>query len=74
MKIYKIRTNAYDAFVAVDEEGKVVSYSTAEFVYNISPADVEDWTSWEDDCAGMDFADFLGSMMHSADIIGVAEI
>lgn len=69
MKIYKISTNAYDAFVTVDEYNKVRYFSTAAFVYDVDIRDVEDDTSWEDTCMGMDFDKFLGDaeIVDSAD-------
>ncbi len=60
MKIYKIRTNAYDAFVTVDDDNKVCYFTTAAFVYDVNIRDVEDDTSWEDSCMGMDFDEFMG--------------
>lgn len=70
MKIYKISTNAYDAFVTVDEDNKVRYFSTAAFVYDVDIRDVEDDTSWEDTCMGMDFDKFLGDaeIVDSADL------
>ena len=70
MKIYKISTNAYDAFVTVDEYNKVRYFSTAAFVYDVDIRDVDDDTSWEDTCMGMDFGEFLGD----AEIIDSADI
>ncbi len=59
MKIYKLGTNGYDAFVTVDDDNKVRYFSTAAFVYDVDIRDVEDDTSWEDSCMGMDFDEFL---------------
>ena len=59
MKIYKLGTNAYDAFVTVDDDNKVRYFSTAAFVYDVDIRDVEDDTSWEDSYMGMDFDEFL---------------
>lgn len=72
MKIYKIRTNAYDAFVTVDDENKVRYYLTscdAALVLDENIRDAEDDTSWEDRCMGMDFDEFLGDaeIVDSAD-------
>lgn len=72
MKIYKISTNAYDAFVTVDENGKVCRYiteSTECYIPDIDINDVEDDSSWKDDCEGMDFNEFLGDakIINSAD-------
>lgn len=72
MKIYKISTNAYDAFVTVDEDNKVCRYiteSTECYIPDIDINDVEDDSSWEDDCEGMDFDKFLGD----AEIIDSAD-
>ena len=59
MKIYKVRTNAWDAFVTVDEDNKVRYNTIAKFVYDVNIRDVEDDTSWDDDCAGMDFDEYM---------------
>lgn len=72
MKIYKISTNAYDAFVTVDEDNKVWRYiveSTECYIPDIDINDVEDDSSWDDDCEGMDFDEFLGE----AEIIDSAD-
>ena len=42
----------------------------AAFVYDVDIRDVEDDTSWEDTCMGMDFDEFLGD----AEIIDSADI
>ena len=59
MKIYKVYTNAFDMFVTVDEDNKVRYNTIAEFVYNVNIRDVEDDTSWDDDCMGVDFDEFM---------------
>lgn len=74
MKIYKISTNAYDVFVTVDDENKVLRYLTScddVSIIDGDVRDVEDDTSWYDDCVGMDFGKFLGDaeIIDSADFI-----
>jgi len=72
MKIYKISTNAYDVFATVDNENKVLRYLTScddVSIIDVDIRDVEDDTSWDDDCMGMDFDEFLGDaeIVDSAD-------
>lgn len=59
MKIYKIRTNAWDAFVTVDEDNKVLCDTIAEYVLDINIRDVEEANGWDESCMGMDFDEYM---------------
>ena len=61
-KIYKIETNGYDAFVTVDDNNRVSKFTSCEDVYDVDIRDVEDDSSWETDCYGMDFDELCASM------------
>ena len=59
MKIYKVRTNAWDAFVVVDEDNKVLCDTIAKFVRDINIRDVEEPNNWDESCMGMDFDEYM---------------
>lgn len=59
MKIYKVRTNAWDAFVVVDEDNKVLCDTIANFVRDINIRDVEEPNNWDESCMDMDFDEYM---------------